>query len=421
MATNYKSGLLALATIGLSTVGLSSCIATLKQDDASLAFYAQKVAAATTATTGIGAFQDTFYKFARANCAECHGASNTPLFAVDNVTSAYGVAKNNTYANFANPGMSEFVTYAGNNHCGKAGCSGHSSDAEAAITAWAAVENAVAQNGGGNNGGGNNGGVVVGGGPAGGGANAGSLVTTTLNLPATLPTGTTYVAMRWNLANLSPASALVSSAYFELEVQKLSATTYRVRYPKIVGLTAPVRITGIHVFAKAASDVGIGVEDIGAGDVWSTDVVTAAVVAKPNGYPATPTAPLALGTGTNQAPTLDSFSMVIGIRSNQDAFTVAFDKIETAVALTPTFASINANILSTKCVSCHSTNVKNGGFSYSSYNETLASVSKGNPNGSALYTSTTGTNPSMPTGSLKLTTAETGAISTWITNQAPNN
>ncbi|MBS1964058.1 MAG: hypothetical protein JST04_17730 [Bdellovibrionales bacterium] len=409
-----------MATIGLSTAGLSSCIATLKQDDATLAFYAQKVAPATTATTGIGAFTDTFYKFARANCAECHGASNTPLFAVDNVTSAYGVAKNNTYANFSNPSMSEFVSYAGNNHCGKAGCSGHSSEAEAAITAWAAVENAVAQNGGGNNGGDNGG--VIGGGPQGGGANTGALVTTTLNLPANLSTNlTTYTAMRWSLDNLTPASALVKGAYFELEVQKFSATTYRVRYPKIVGLSGAVRITGIHVFAKAASDVGIGVEDIGAGDVWSTDVVTAAVVAKPNGYPASPTAPLALGTGTNQAPTLDSFSMIIGIRSNQDAFTVAFDKIETAVALQPTFASIDANILSTKCVSCHSTNNKNGGYSYSNYTDTLASVSKGNPGASRLYTSTTGTNPSMPTGSLKLTSAETGAISTWITNNAPNN
>jgi mono/diheme cytochrome c family protein len=403
----YKSGLLLVGFISLS-----SCLATPKSGDATLAFYQKKALATTSATTGIGAFTDTFYNFARTNCASCHGATQAPTFAVSDVNAAYGTLKGTGFVSFANVSSSMIVTYAGNGHCGLPGCNGNAAVAAEQVQAWADVENAVAAGSGTGSGTGTGGGAV-GGTTVTGGAKAGATITTSLNLPATLPTGTTYVPMRWQLSSVTPANALVAGAVFELEVQKLSATTYRVRNPKIAGLKSPVRVTGIHVFVKAATDTGIGVEDLGAGSVWENDVVSVPVTTLPGTLPATP---LSI---TTFVP-MDSFSMVIGVRSNQDAFTVSFDTLATAVSLTPTFASINSNILATKCVSCHSTNSKAGGFSYSNYTDTQASVSSGNPAGSALYTSVTG-GQSMPIGSLKLTAAETAAISTWITNGAANN
>lgn len=400
-----KSGLLFA-----SVIGLSSCIATLKQDDATLAFYQKKAAAITNATTGVGAFKDTYYAFARTNCVSCHGVSQAPLFAVEDVSQAYNAAKDMNYVNFANPGASKLAGHAGDGHCGLPGCQSNSGVATDMIAAWAAVELAATSN----NGGTTNGGDVIGSGPSTGGVNSGAFVTTSLAIPTNLPTGTTYVPMRWQLSQLTPTSALVNGAIFELEVQKLSSTTYRVRNPKIAGLKSAVRVTGIHVFVKPSTDTGVGVEDLGTGSVWENDVVTVAPTTLPGTLPTTPL------SATTFVP-LDPFSMVIGIRSNQDSFTVSFDGLATGAAITPTFASINTNVLSTKCVSCHSTNNKSGGYSFSTYADTLRAVTSGNPGASPLYTSTTGANPSMPTGSIKLTTAETGAISTWITNGAQNN
>lgn len=401
-----KSGLLFA-----SLIGLSSCIATLKQEDATLAFYQKKAAAITTATTGLGAFKDTYYAFARTNCVSCHGVSQAPLFAVEDVSQAYKVAKDMSYVNFTNPGASKLAGHAGDGHCGLPGCQSNSGVATDMIAAWAAVELAATSSNGGST---NNGSDVVGSGPSTGGVNSGAFITNSLAIPTNLPTGTTYVPMRWQLSQLIPASALVAGAVFELEVQKLSSTTYRVRNPKIAGLKAAVRVTGIHVFVKPSTDAGVGVEDLGTGSVWENDVVTVAPTTLPGMLPATPL------SATTFVP-LDPFSMVIGIRSNQDSFTVSFDGLATGAAIMPTFASINTNILSTKCVSCHSTNNKSGGYSYSTYADTLRSVTAGNPGASRLYTSTSGNNPSMPTGSIKLTNAETDAISTWITNGAQNN
>jgi|GEM_PF-1372987 len=401
--SGYKSGLLFILFL-LAVSSLSSCIATLKEGDATLAFY-QKAKSTTSATTGIGAFTDTFYGFARTNCVACHGGTQSPLFATGDVNASYAASL--AYANFSSPSASKLSVYAGNAHCGAAGCSGNSSTAADLIQQWADVENAASAGSGAPV-------IVIGGGPSTGTVGAGSLVSISLAIPANLPTGQNYLPMRWELSQLSPSSGLVSGALFELEIQSLSSTTYRVRNPKIVGLSAVTKITGIHVLVKPSSDPGYGVEDLGAGSVWESDVVNVAASTRPAPLPAG-----ALSTAT--FPPLDSFSMVIGIRSNQDSLTIAFDGIASGAAVMPTFASINANILQTKCVNCHNANNKLGGKSFASYTDTLMSVVAGNPAGSALFTSVAGASPTMPIGSLKLTAQETGAISTWIMNGAPNN
>jgi mono/diheme cytochrome c family protein len=83
-----------------------------------------------------------------------------------------------------------------------------------------------------------------------------------------------------------------------------------------------------------------------------------------------------------------------------------------------TFTYLNQNILP-KCTGCHSTNHQAGGYSYSSYSETLVSVKAGDPANSAFYQAvTTG---GMPKGGTSLSTSDLQAISDWISGGAKNN
>jgi mono/diheme cytochrome c family protein len=88
--------------------------------------------------------------------------------------------------------------------------------------------------------------------------------------------------------------------------------------------------------------------------------------------------------------------------------------------LTSTFSSISASILIPRCVSCHGASNAQGGIRNDSYDQTMATVTAGSPSASALYTSVA-TRLTMPTTGNKLSTTETGVISTWITNGAQNN
>lgn len=80
-----------------------------------------------------------------------------------------------------------------------------------------------------------------------------------------------------------------------------------------------------------------------------------------------------------------------------------------------TFTSVSANILNSKCVSCHGSA---GGVSLGSYNDVSQSLVPGNANASKLFQAVL--NNSMPPGS-PLTSAEKLAIFDWINAGAPNN
>lgn len=395
---------------------LSSCMFTQKDGSATLAFYQAHLKSSIPAgASGLTAFQLTFYPFAQTNCASCHGGSQGPLFAVSNVANAYNAGKDASYMNFASVSNAKLAIYSGNGHCGIPSCSGNTSAAVIQLQAWADVENAITAANGNAGGGSGSGGGNMGGGGSTGGASANALISSSLALPTPLPTGNTYKVMRWPLSQLTPASPLVSGAIFEMEVQSLNATTYRVRNPRILGLTSVVKITGMHVFVKPSTDAGIGVEDLGAGSVWESDIVNAPVSTLPGTLPVGPI------VTTPVVPPLDGFSMIIGVRSNQDSFTVAFDKLEASASLTATFASINLNLLIPKCLNCHNAGNPAGGIRYDSYAQTLGSVTPGNPGMSRLYGSSLGAGASMPIGGTKFTAAESAVINTWITNGALDN
>lgn len=92
----------------------------------------------------------------------------------------------------------------------------------------------------------------------------------------------------------------------------------------------------------------------------------------------------------------------------------------TVIPLAPTYASINANILSKRCLGCHNAGNPSGGTSFSTYTSTMNTVQRTLPLQSSLYTSTA-VRMTMPKTGGALNAAETKAIFDWITAGAANN
>src|SRR5581483_12022391 len=163
----------------------------------------------------------------------------------------------------------------------------------------------------------------------------------------------------------------------ELEVQQLDAVSYKVRNPKIVGLTSPVLVNGVHIYVKKSTDGGYGTEDPQA-NYWVNDAVNV----QPSPLPATlPTTPL-------KYPAIDTNAMGVNVISSQDSFSIGFDNLspgQIVLPLGPTFASLNQNIFKPKCVSCHSGAAPSGGIDLSSYASIIGSVNTTTPNQSAIY------------------------------------
>ncbi len=88
--------------------------------------------------------------------------------------------------------------------------------------------------------------------------------------------------------------------------------------------------------------------------------------------------------------------------------------------LAPTYASVRANILATRCVLCHGGSLgTEEGYSYATYTATLRSVRVGQPSQSKLYTICL--SGEMPERFSRLSTPEMNALSGWISAGAPQN
>jgi mono/diheme cytochrome c family protein len=91
----------------------------------------------------------------------------------------------------------------------------------------------------------------------------------------------------------------------------------------------------------------------------------------------------------------------------------------TPIALSASYASLEANIFQPKCVGCHSSSSAASGYAFDSYSQVMNAVNTSNPAGSAVYVVTK--NGSMPRGGSHLTSQELSALLTWIQNGAQNN
>jgi hypothetical protein len=256
---------------------------------------------------GQPAFQATVYNWVRTqNCTICHGATTPPLFAQADPVAAYAAAK--TVVDFNNVDSSTFIDHAGNNHCGMSICASPANSAtmKSLLEQWASVENAV---------------PVGPGGPSGPGA---AFLTASVNLPATIPSLTQNPApVRFQLSGLQPAVPALSKAIAEVEIQFSNATTYRVNRIKIVGATAPVNLTGVHVYLKAPSVAGPGFEEAVQAAAWAALQVTLPVSTVPS--------PLPTGVMTTVTPLSTNAILLDAVNAGgaaQTVMTLGFDNLQ---------------------------------------------------------------------------------------------
>src|SRR5665213_2393763 len=103
----YQAGILTLL-VGIGLTVFQNCAGT--HDVADGAASSESVSGS---ASGMAAFQSGFYAFTQTqNCAQCHGVSQVPLFAVSNVASAYSAFTSLVDPN--NPTGSVIITYSGN-------------------------------------------------------------------------------------------------------------------------------------------------------------------------------------------------------------------------------------------------------------------------------------------------------------------
>lgn len=89
------------------------------------------------------------------------------------------------------------------------------------------------------------------------------------------------------------------------------------------------------------------------------------------------------------------------------------------VVIEPTFTNVFNVVLQSRCLGCHQAGNAQAGVSYSNFTTTRQTVTAGNPNASALYTSIA--NNSMPRGGSALSAAEKELVRAWIAAGALNN
>lgn len=286
--------------------------------------------------TGVQAFQAGFYAFSsKTGCTNCHGGSQTPLFAVADVNAAYLNAKT-FWSNFTNPTTSLLITYAVNGHCGNATICGVASNqavVTADITAWANAELAPAPT------------------PTGsptstpttvpvGASGSSNYYTAAVPLPAPsampLLSSGKVLLVRFPFSKLTLASgaapipAGASTAYLELQVQVADSSfaDYRISSPRIEGNTAALSLTGIHVYLNTAGGSGIGVETPNLGTLWTTLGSPGA----PLSVAASPLTTLPSATTPFSSTVIDPEALNLMIQSNTtgttaDQLVVGFDSL----------------------------------------------------------------------------------------------
>jgi hypothetical protein len=210
---------------------------------------------------------------------------------------------------FHNPNASIFATNAGNNHCGNPICADPAKVqvVQDLLSQWATVELSQENNIPGA-------GVTLPNPP---------IRTAAMSIPASLPliTSSQAAVIRFNLSALTPAVPQLAGAILEISIQSYNSlgTTYKVFNPRIIGGTAPVSVSGIHVYVRPAAGTGLGTEDVNQGVLW------ASLNAVANPYPMPTTLPTGPVTG---AVPLASIPLGIAAQSAADVITIGFSFIQ---------------------------------------------------------------------------------------------
>lgn len=254
------------------------------------------------------AYRATLYSFGQTQgCVNCHSTRVNPAWMNGDLRLAYSVAA--PHVDFTHPEASVFAIYASNNHCGDPICADPNTRAivQGIITDWANAEMTFA-----------NGQL-----PPGSTLPNPTYVTATMPLPSSLPliTAATPGVMRFNLSQLTPPIPALNNALLEVSVASYNSAfnKYKVFNPRVIGLTSPVRFTGLHVYVRPTSGTGLGIEDINQGTQWANINTMAQVFARPATLP---TGPI---TGANP---LTSISLGVQSQSTADSLTIGFAGIQ---------------------------------------------------------------------------------------------
>jgi hypothetical protein len=89
-------------------------------------------------TEGQLAFEKTAHTFLKRQCAVCHGDTQSPLFAVNDVAKAYSAAF--PYVNFQDIAKSKIISQSKNGHCGLENCQTSGVELTGLIVEWAKQE-----------------------------------------------------------------------------------------------------------------------------------------------------------------------------------------------------------------------------------------------------------------------------------------
>jgi hypothetical protein len=260
---------------------------------------------------GLQAFKSGLYSFVNTQgCVKCHASIVTPRFAATDVSVAYAEARgaqrgsSAPLVDFSNPANSIFIVYSGNNHCGDVACSNPAirTNVQSALLAWANAELSGSP------------------GDTDDTHTRAKFMTSSLAIPTDLPdlTVATPGVLRFPLAVFGTKIPALKNALLEVELQLVNPTTYRVSKPKIVGNTAAVKVTGLHVYVRAAAGSGTGVEDTRQGDLWVSVSAIADIFAMPKQPP----------KGPNTAVPLSTLALAIPVPDPASVMTIGFDSLE---------------------------------------------------------------------------------------------
>lgn len=257
------------------------------------------------------AFQTTVYTFGQQQgCISCHATRVNPSWMNGDLRTAYDYAR--PFLDPNDPASSSFASYAANGHCGDAICmdAANVSVMQDYLQQWANVELDEANN---------NGlppapGLTLSNPP---------YVTATMAIPANLPllTAAQPAVMRFDLSQLSPPVAGLNGAILEISIRSYNTamTTYKVYNPRIAGGSSAVRLTGLHVYVRAAAGSGLGVEDVSQGLEWSQISVMSSPIALPSPLPTGPMSTI---------PAVTNHILGIGSQSAADVLTIGFAQIQ---------------------------------------------------------------------------------------------
>lgn len=256
-----------------------------------------------------GAFQSTFYPLARANCATCHGATQSPMFAVSDVSAAFSAAQD--YINYNHVDSSRFVTQLKNGHCGPQCVSGSaiSNNMIAALGNWAAgADSAVAC-------------------PTPTSSPTDAIppptttssqdinpnVTNAISMPASIPDHETgnFVIMRWDLGSIAPSNPDLNGVIFELKVQTVGYNGYVFSVPRLATKNYPIYLNNLQILVNGNYDrLGNVMSDVEGTVNNVTNYTVPAITAEMTPFPALSSRNVILAQGSG--PSVDKISLAFG-------------------------------------------------------------------------------------------------------------